>query len=262
MWKIFSIPCGSALYKFHCNIKLYICGPQTQLTVSLFLKTSLHVSAPTGHLQVIYVYIVYVSNTTGWTHKDKVQNSHFDYIKITIWWQHVQRMTGNRRWTRQQYGGNMSRGWQATEGGPNNNMVATCPEDDRQQKVAQTTIWWQHVQRMTGNRRWSKQQYGGNMSRGWQATEGGPNNNMMATCPEDDRQQKVAQTTIWWEHVQRMTGNRRWSKQLFRCRTWKHLQSVGQKDIWSGGRDKSGRTVDRERGKLAGNLKASLVSVN
>jgi hypothetical protein len=32
-----------------------ICGPQMQLTTSLFFKTSLHVSAPTGHLQEITI---------------------------------------------------------------------------------------------------------------------------------------------------------------------------------------------------------------
>jgi hypothetical protein len=33
-------------------IYIYIYGPQSQLTTSLFFKSSLHVSAPTGHLQV------------------------------------------------------------------------------------------------------------------------------------------------------------------------------------------------------------------
>jgi hypothetical protein len=43
------------------NIKLYIyiCGPQTQLTTSLFFKTSLHVSATTGHLQVLTIVMTF-----------------------------------------------------------------------------------------------------------------------------------------------------------------------------------------------------------
>jgi hypothetical protein len=36
-----------------------MCGPQTQLTTSLFLKTSLRVSAPTGHLQVITIVMTF-----------------------------------------------------------------------------------------------------------------------------------------------------------------------------------------------------------
>jgi hypothetical protein len=46
-------------YIWTYNIKLYICGPQTQLTTSLFSKTSLHVSAPTGHLQVITIVMTF-----------------------------------------------------------------------------------------------------------------------------------------------------------------------------------------------------------
>jgi hypothetical protein len=37
-------------YKIY--IYTYIYGPQSQLTISLFFKSSLHVSVPTGHLQV------------------------------------------------------------------------------------------------------------------------------------------------------------------------------------------------------------------
>jgi hypothetical protein len=47
------------LYK-HTTQKLYICDPQTQRN-NLFTppKISLHVSAPTGHLQVIFLKISY-----------------------------------------------------------------------------------------------------------------------------------------------------------------------------------------------------------
>jgi hypothetical protein len=48
--------CNYMLYK-HTTQKLYICDPQTQLNNFFTLpKISLHVSAPTGHLQVIFVY--------------------------------------------------------------------------------------------------------------------------------------------------------------------------------------------------------------
>jgi hypothetical protein len=51
------------LYK-HTTQKLYICDPQTQLTTSLlFQKISLHVSAPTGHLPVIFLKISYSTAT-------------------------------------------------------------------------------------------------------------------------------------------------------------------------------------------------------
>jgi uncharacterized protein with PQ loop repeat len=51
--------CLHMLYKYTTQ-KLYICDPQTQLNNFLYSsKISLHVSAPTGHLQVIFLKISY-----------------------------------------------------------------------------------------------------------------------------------------------------------------------------------------------------------
>jgi hypothetical protein len=52
-----------------------MCGLQTQLTTSLFLKTSLHVSAPTGHLQVIT--IVKTFNTCCFEDSHLLQYIHY-----------------------------------------------------------------------------------------------------------------------------------------------------------------------------------------
>jgi hypothetical protein len=60
------------IYTYNIKLYRYICGPQTQLTTSLFFKTSLHVSGSTGHLQVITIIMTFNTCCFEYSHSTAI----------------------------------------------------------------------------------------------------------------------------------------------------------------------------------------------
>jgi hypothetical protein len=57
MWKIFSVPCGSALYKFHC---IYVIVQFGVCRISTCILCSVHYTPCWNMFEVLYLYVLQI----------------------------------------------------------------------------------------------------------------------------------------------------------------------------------------------------------